>query len=153
MTTWRDDVDEQTQDELDDLLDASIRAAQQLLDAAGEFYPFALALPEDSGETRAGQRRRCAPGRARSPTCRGLRAVLGAAARARPAPGRRRRWSPTSATGTATRSRSPSSTATARPIEVLLPYAAQGKRNGKKPAQKHLYGDLVAAPGLPRVWA
>ena len=37
-------------------------------------------------------------------------------------------------------------------IEVLLPYTAQGKTNGKKPAQKHLYGELVAGPGTPRIW-
>jgi hypothetical protein len=37
-------------------------------------------------------------------------------------------------------------------IEVFLPYVTQGKTNGKKPAQKHRFGTLQAAPGHRRVW-
>jgi hypothetical protein len=35
---------------------------------------------------------------------------------------------------------------------VFLPYVTQGKVNGKKPAQKHRFGDLQAIEGTPRVW-
>jgi hypothetical protein len=38
-------------------------------------------------------------------------------------------------------------------IEVFLPYVTQRKVNGKKPAQKHRFGDLLAAEGTRRVWA
>ena len=37
-------------------------------------------------------------------------------------------------------------------IEVFLPYVTQRKVNGKKPAQKHRFGDLLAAEGTRRVW-
>ena len=38
-------------------------------------------------------------------------------------------------------------------IEVFLPYVTQGKVNGKKPAQKHRFGDLQAIEGTVRVWS
>ena len=46
MSSWRDETSQETQDELDELLDVSLRTAKEKLDAAGEFYPFAVALDE-----------------------------------------------------------------------------------------------------------
>ncbi len=37
-------------------------------------------------------------------------------------------------------------------IEVFLPYVVQRKVNGKKPAQKHRFGDLMAVEGTRRLW-
>ena len=43
---------------------------------------------------------------------------------------------------------------TAWPSRSFLPYVTQGKVNGKKPAQKHRFGDLPGHRGdQPRVWA
>jgi hypothetical protein len=151
VTSWREEADPEVRDVLDELLDVSIRAAQQQLDASGAFYPFAVALVE-AGVTRLV-----------TPEVRtGPREVADVSqvfemcwtALAAEAEG-------LTAAAVATNVGGPDGDAIAvalehrdgPAIEVFLPYAAQGKTNGKKPAQKHLYGDLQAAPGQARVWA
>lgn len=149
--SWRDDADPQVRDELDELLDAAIRAAQQQLDAVGAFYPFGVAL-EGPGVSRTV-----------TPEVRtGPREVADAAAVLEQC------WTTLSAqsetlvaAAVASDVGGPDGDAIAvalehrdgPSIEVFLPYAAQGKTHGKKPSQKHLYGDLQAVPGTARIWA
>ena len=51
VTSWRESANQRTQDELDELLDASLPFAQESLTKHGEFFPYALAL-STSGEVR-----------------------------------------------------------------------------------------------------
>lgn len=51
MTSWRDSGSEQTQNDLDGLLGASLPFAQEMLEKHGEFFPYACAL-SSSGETK-----------------------------------------------------------------------------------------------------
>jgi hypothetical protein len=150
MTSWRDETSDQAQDDLDNLLDLGLRTGQEQLEGAGEFYPFAVAL-DDAGESRLVQPE--LPARkgvadvaevhelcwqALAAEAGSLRAVavvtnVGGAGGDAVAVALEHR------DGVA--------------IEVFLPYVTQGKVNGKKPAQKHRFGDLTAAEGQPRLWA
>ena len=146
MSSWRDDTDMQTQDDLDDLLDHSIRTAQQLLDAAGEFVPFATGIPVD------GEPRLVVTDAADHPD---VEAAYDACWRAVAAEADDLRAGAVVANAGDAEGDAIVVALEHREgpaIEVLLPYTAQGKTNGKKPAQKHLYGDLVAGAGTPRVW-
>jgi hypothetical protein len=150
MASWRDGTSEQVQAELDDLLDVSIRAAQQRLDVAGEFYPFATTVDADgssallSPEPGAGPREvadvtvvfeLCWEAlRAQASTARAGAVVTNVGI------------SDEDAIAVALEHRDGPA------IEVFLPYVTQGKTNGKKPAQKHRFGELRAAPGLRRIW-
>ena len=149
--SWREEADPQVRDELDELLDVAIRAAQSKLDAAGAFYPFGLAM-EGPGETRTV-----------SPEVRtGPREIADVAQVFDQCWQRLQAESESlAAVAVASDVGGPDGDAIAvalehrdgPSIEVFLPYAAQGKTNGKRPAQKHLYGELQAAPGQPRIWA
>ena len=148
--SWRDDTSQQVQGELDELLDVSIRAAQQKLDVAGAFYPFAVTLTgagvtdQLTPQVRTGPREVADVGEVFELCWAALRAEAGAVR----------------AGAVVTNVGSPEGDAIAvalehaegPAIEVYLPYVTQGKTNGKKPAQKHRFGDLQAAPGQPRVW-
>ena len=138
---------DETQDELDDLLDVALRTGAGAARRRGRVLPVrgrrstsratpTCVQPELAGPQ--GRRRRR----------RGPRALLAGAARPRPATlraaavvtnvgGRRRRRD---------RGR-PRAPATGVAIEVFLPYVTQGKVNGKKPAQKHRFGDLAGRRG------
>lgn len=148
--SWRDDADPQVLDELDELLDVAVRAAQQKLDAAGAFYPFGIAL-EGPGvtrtvtpEVRTGPREVAGVAQVLDACWTSLQAEADSVA----------------AVAVASDVGGPDGDAIAvalehrngPSIEVFLPYASQGKTNGKKPAQKHLYGELQATPGRRRVW-
>lgn len=150
MSSWRDETSEQAQGDLDDLLDLALRTAQEQLDVAGEFYPFAVALGE-SGE----------PGLVQPP----LRTEKDVADVAEV---HERCWRALQedvgslrAAAVVTNVVVSDGDAIAVALEhkegpaitVFLPYDAQGKTNGKKPAQKHLFGDLTAMKGQPRLWA
>ncbi|MGA8211749.1 MAG: hypothetical protein WB441_04540 [Nocardioidaceae bacterium] len=148
MSSWRDETDEQVRDELDGLLDVSLRAARGLLDEAGEFYPFVVVLAEStevlSPMPKTGPRE-MADVETVLDLCWQVLADRTADARA---------GAVVSNVGSA------GSDAVAvalehrdgPAIEVFLPYREQGKTNGKKPAQRHRYGDLQATPGRRRVW-
>lgn len=149
MTSWRDDASKQAQDDLDDLLDFSLRAAQQRLDDAGEFYPFPVTGAEDGPVVVAVQ----VPSRPR--------AVADVAEVFELCWATLRALAETSRAGAVvTNVGGPDGDAIAvalehregQAVEVCLPYAAQGKTNGKKPPQKHRFGDLQAAPGQSRIW-
>jgi hypothetical protein len=51
MTSWRDTATQQSQDDLDGLLNVTLSFAQEMLAKRGEMYPFAAAVGID-GETR-----------------------------------------------------------------------------------------------------
>ncbi len=44
MSAWRESATQQAQDDLDGLLDAALRLAQDRLEQAGEFFPFAMCV-------------------------------------------------------------------------------------------------------------
>jgi len=150
VTSWRDDTSQQVQDELDDLLDVSLRAAQQRLDDAGEFYPFAVTIAEVgrvgvlTPQVQTGPRAVADVAEVFELCWTTLR---GQADRAR-------------AAAVVTNVGGPDGDAIAvalehregPAIEVFLPYVAQGKTNGKKPPQRHRFGELQAAPGQSRIW-
>ena len=150
MTSWRDDTSQQAQDELDDLLDVSLRAAQQRLDDVGEFYPFAVTIAEVgrvgvlTPQVQTGPRAVADVAEVFELCWTTLR---GQADRAR-------------AAAVVTNVGGPDGDAIAvalehregPAIEVFLPYVAQGKTNGKKPPQRHRFGELQAAPGQSRIW-
>ena len=148
--SWRDDTSQQVQDELDDLLDVSLRAAQQRLDEAGEFYPFAVTSAE------VGRVEVLSP-----PVHTGPREVADVAEVFELCWTALRGEAETARAGAVvTNVGGPDGDAIAvalehrdgPAIEVFLPYVTQGKTNGKKPPQKHRFGQLQAAPGQPRVW-
>jgi len=149
MTSWRDETSRQVQDELDDLLDVSLRAAQQQLDVAGEFYPFAVAVDAEGSsalltpQVRTGPREvadvtevfeRCWEALREAPAARAGAVVTDVTS------------SDGDAIGVALEHRDGPA------IEVFLPYVTQGKTNGKKPAQRHRFGEMQAGPGLRRIW-
>jgi len=150
VTSWRDDTSQQVQDELDDLLDVSLRAAQQRLDDVGEFYPFAVTIAEVgrvgvlTPQVQTGPRAVADVAEVFELCWTTLR---GQADRAR-------------AAAVVTNVGGPDGDAIAvalehregPAIEVFLPYVAQGKTNGKKPPQRHRFGELQAAPGQSRIW-
>ena len=150
MTSWREDTSQQVQDELDDLLDVSLRAAQQRLDDAGEFYPFAVTIAEVgrvgvlTPQVQTGPRAVADVAEVFELCWTTLR---GQADTAR-------------AAAVVTNVGGPDGDAIAvalehregPAIEVFLPYVAQGKTNGKKPPQRHRFGELQAAPGQSRIW-
>lgn len=150
MTSWRDDTSQQVQDELDDLLDVSLRAAQQRLDDVGEFYPFAVTIAEVgrvgvlTPQVQTGPRAVADVAEVFELCWTTLR---GEADTAR-------------AAAVVTNVGGPDGDAIAvalehregPAIEVFLPYVAQGKTNGKKPPQRHRFGELQAAPGQSRIW-
>ncbi len=150
MTSWRDDTSQQVQDELDDLLDVSLRAAQQRLDDAGEFYPFAVTIAEVG---RVG---------VLTPQVQtGPRAVADVAEVFELCWTTLRGEADTARAGAVvTNVGGPDGDAIAvalehregPAIEVFLPYVAQGRTNGKKPPQRHRFGELQAAPGQSRIW-
>ena len=47
MTSWRDNTTEQTQNDVDEMVDAALNAAQKLLAENGEFLPFGLGVASD----------------------------------------------------------------------------------------------------------
>ena len=150
MTSWRDDTSQQAQDELDDLLDVSLRAARQRLDDVGEFYPFAVTIAEVgrvgvlTPQVQTGPRAVADVAEVFELCWTTLR---GEADTAR-------------AAAVVTNVGGPDGDAIAvalehregPAIEVFLPYVAQGKTNGKKPPQRHRFGELQAAPGQSRIW-
>lgn len=150
MSGWRDETSDETQGDLDTLLDLALRSGQEQLDARGEFYPFAVVLSTD-GETAVVQ--------PDLPDDTGFADV---------AEVHELCWQALEADAAALRTVAVvtnvgggdgDAIAVALEhrdgvaIEVFLPYVAQGKVNGKKPAQRHRYGDLQAIEGTPRVWA
>ena len=148
--SWRDEASAQVQGELDELLDVSIRAGRQKLDVAGEFYPFAVALTQPGTTEQLTPRVRTGPREVADVS--EVFELCWAALRTE-APGVRAAAVVTNvgsaegdAIGVALEHREGPA------IEVFLPYVTQGKTNGKKPAQKHRYGELRAAPGQRRVW-
>jgi hypothetical protein len=150
VTSWRDDTSQQVQDELDDLLDVSLRAAQQRLDDLGEFYPFAVTIAEVgrvgvlTPQVQTGPRAVADVAEVFELCWTTLR---GEADTAR-------------AAAVVTNVGGPDGDAIAvalehregPAIEVFLPYVAQGRTNGKKPPQRHRFGELQAAPGQSRIW-
>jgi hypothetical protein len=150
VTSWRDDTSQQVQDELDDLLDVSLRAAQQRLDDVGEFYPFAVTIAEVgrvgvlTPQVQTGPRAVADVAEVFELCWTTLR---GQADTAR-------------AAAVVTNVGGPDGDAIAvalehregPAIEVFLPYVAQGKTNGKRPPQRHRFGELQAAPGQSRIW-
>jgi hypothetical protein len=150
VTSWRDDTSQQVQDELDDLLDVSLRAAQQRLDDLGEFYPFAVTIAEVgrvgvlTPQVQTGPRAVADVAEVFELCWTTLR---GQADTAR-------------AAAVVTNVGGPDGDAIAvalehregPAIEVFLPYVAQGRTNGKKPPQRHRFGELQAAPGQSRIW-
>ena len=143
VTSWRDLASQQAQDDLDDLLDASLPFAQEMLDKHGEFFPYALALTA-SGETNhvAGD-----PGEGEQPSSvavlktlvEGLRTerdTLRAAALVSDV-----RLSDSDAV------RVELEHAEGHAIAVLLPYRQKRLRRGIE------YGEISAGPGESQVWA
>ena len=151
MSSWRDETSQDTQDELDELLDVSLRTAKEKLDAAGEFYPFAVALDEPGATHQLTPEVKVGPRQVADVSQ--VFELCWVALRSEAADLR--------AAAVVTNVGGPDGDAVAvalehaggPAIEVFLPYTAQGKVNGKKPAQKHRYGDLQAIAGPPRGWA
>ncbi len=151
MSSWREGTSRAAQDELDELLDAALRAARKQLDTVGDFYPFAMTLEQPgttalvTPEVRTGPREVADPSAVLEQCWVALREQAGGV-RA------------TAVVSDVTLSGGEAVSVDLEHAEgvaltVYLPYVTQGKTRGKKPAQKHRFGDLQAAPGEPRVWS
>ncbi len=151
MTTWRDETSDETQADLDDLLDLALRTAKEQLDVGGRVLPV---------RGRAHRRAARPPSSSRScPDRKGVADVVEVyelcwQALAADAADLRAVAVVTNVGGgdgdaiaVALEHREGVA------IEVFLPYVTQGKVNGKKPAQKHRFGDLQAIEGTVRVWS
>ena len=44
MTSWRDSLSAEAQADMDNMLDAALPFAQQMLTKHGEFYPYAVSM-------------------------------------------------------------------------------------------------------------
>ena len=147
MSSWRADASQETQDRLDSLLDSALRAGKEQLDRDGEFFPFAVVVGA-SGETDLVQ-----------PELPASRDVGEAHERCWRALADRAGDLVASAVVTNVGGAGEDAIAVALEdregvaIEVFLPYVTARKVNGKKPPQKHRFGDLVAVEGTRRVWA
>lgn len=153
MSTWRDEASQQVKDDLDGLLNLALSTGKEQLDAAGEFYPFTVSLPDATGTEADAEL-----GGTYVPAGEEFLAVEevheGCWQTLQSAAGVNR------AAAVVTDVGGPDGDAIAvalehrdgPAIEVYLPYVTQRKVGGKKPAQKHRYGDLVAAEGTRRIW-
>jgi hypothetical protein len=146
--SWRDDAAPETLDLLDALLDTALRAGREQLDHAGEFFPFAVTV-DATGDTDVLQ-----------PALPASRDVAEVHERCWQALAERAGDLAAAAVVTNVGGGAAGEDAIAVAledrdgvaIEVFLPYVTQRKVNGKKPAQKHRFGDLLAAEGTRRVW-
>jgi hypothetical protein len=142
VTSWRDNATQQAQNDLDELLNASLPFAQQMLEKHGEFFPYAVAITA-FGETRlvAGD-----PGLGEQPTsAEVLHMLLG---------GLRAERDTLRAAAMVSDVRLSSSDAVRIEVEhqegqaivAFLPYGRKRLRTGIE------YGDLTAGSGDRQVW-
>lgn len=143
MTSWRDSATQQAQDDLDELLDASLPFAQDMLDRHGEFFPYAVAITA-SGETKnlAGD-----PGEGEEPSSVAVLQVL--------VEGLRAERDTLRAAAVVSDVRLPDSDAVRVEVEheegqaivVLLPYRKKRLRRGVE------FGETRAGQGDRQIWA
>ena len=143
MTSWRETTSQQTQEDLDALLELTLPFAQQQLAEHGEFFPFAAAVGADGAPRLIA----ADPGLGERPTSTDVLDQLVGGLREQAGDIRAAALVADVRVGESDAARVELEHRDGQAICVLLPYKRRRLRRGVD------YGELGAAPGQPRIWS
>ena len=143
MTSWRETTSQQTQEDLDALLELTLPFAQQQLAEHGEFFPFAAAVGADGAPRLIA----ADPGLGERPASTDILDQLVGGLREKAGDIRAAALVADVRVGESDAARVELEHRDGQAICVLLPYKRRRLRRGVD------YGELGAAPAQPRIWS